>query len=81
MNLVQFLYAGILGFFLALLLEKSGKLYIPVLGHITANLVAIARVETGWLSFAYQITPAGIGVTVGCLLVAGCIVWVLTRER
>lgn len=80
-NLVQFLYAGILGIFLALLLEKSGKLYIPVLGHITANLIAIVRAETGWLSFAYQITPAGIGVTAGCLLVAGCIVWVMTRER
>lgn len=80
-NLVQFLYAGILGIFLALLLEKSGKLYIPVLGHITANLIAIARAETGWLSFAYKMTLSGLEVTGACLLSAVGVIWLLERER
>lgn len=80
-NLVQFLYAGILGCFLAFLMEKSGKLYVPVLGHVTANLIAIVRAETGWLSFAYKMTLAGIGVTGACLLAAVGVTWLLGRER
>lgn len=74
-NLVQFLYAGILGLLLAYLLWTTGKLYAPVLGHIAANVAAVVRQETGWLDFAYEPTAAGIGfsllllvATVGLLL-------------
>ena len=75
-NLVQFLYAGVLGLLLAFLMEKSGSLYAPVLGHIAANVAAVVRQETGWLSFAYEPTAAGIGVTVAILAVAaGLLVW------
>lgn len=68
-NLVQFLYAGILGLLLAYLFEVTGKLYVPVLGHIAANLAAVVRQETGWLDFAYEPTLAGIGVSLVLLLV------------
>ena len=69
MNLVQFLYAGILGLLLAYLMQTTGKLYAPVLGHIAANVAAVVRQETGWLDFAYQPTAAGIGFSL--LLFAG----------
>ncbi len=59
-NLVQFLYATAVGLFLAFLLEKTGKLSMAVFGHIAANLVAVARTETGWLSFSFYPTAAGI---------------------
>ena len=62
-NLVQFLYAAIVGLFLAFLLEKTGKLSMAVSGHIAANLVAVARTETGWLSFSFYPTAAGICFT------------------
>lgn len=68
-NLVQFLYAGILGLLLAYLMQTTGKLYAPVLGHIAANVAAVVRQETGWLDFAYQPTAAGIGFS--ALLFAG----------
>ena len=59
-NVVQFLYAGILGLLLAWLLERTGFLYAPVLAHIGANVMAVVRSETGWLDFAYQPTAAGV---------------------
>lgn len=71
MNLVQFLYAAILGMFLAFLVEKTGKLSSAVLGHMTANLVAVVRTETGWLDFSYEPDAAGIGFTVGAAAIAG----------
>lgn len=80
MNLVQFIYAGLLGAFLAFLLEKTGKLWTAVAGHMAANVVAIMRAETGWLSFSYEVTPIGIGFTCLMVLCAGAIVLFLYRE-
>ncbi len=41
-NLVQFLYAAVIGLLLAFVLEKTGKLSMAVFfGHIAANLVAV----------------------------------------
>lgn len=73
-NVVQFLYAGILGIALAIAYEKTNCLYVPILGHIAANAVAVLRAETGFLSFAYQPTAAGIGVT-AVLLVISALAW------
>lgn len=74
-NLVQFLYAGILGLLLAYLLWSTGKLYAPVLGHIAANVAAVMRQETGWLDFAYEPTVAGIGVSLLLLVAAAGLLW------
>ena len=74
-NLVQFLYAGILGLLLAFMLERTGRLYAPILGHIAANLAAVIRQETGWLNFSYEPTVAGIGFTVLMLLIAVALIW------
>lgn len=81
MNLVQFIYAGILGAFLAFLLEKTGKLWMAVVGHVTANVIAIVRAETGWLDFSYQATVSGIGFTCVMVLAAGAIILFLYREN
>lgn len=78
-NLVQFLYAGILGLLLAFLLERTGKLYAPILGHIAANLAAVVRQETGWLDFAYEPTVAGIGFTLFMLAIAAALIWYQIR--
>ncbi len=81
MNLVQFVYAGLLGAFLALLLEKTGRLYMAVLAHMMANVIAIVRAETDWLSFSYQMTPQGILFTCVLLAAAGLIVrYFMVRE-
>lgn len=79
-NLVQFLYAGIIGLFLAFLVEKTRYLYPAVLGHIAANTVAVIRQETGCLDFSYELTAAGIGFTALVLFVALGIITYLIKE-
>lgn len=76
-NLVQFLYAAILGTLLAFLMEKTGKLIYAVIGHIAANVVAVIRSETGWLDFSYEADAAGIGFTILMAAVAGVLIWYL----
>ena len=63
-NLVQFLYAAVIGLLLAFVLEKTGKLSMAVFGHIAANLAAVLRTETGWLDFSFYPTVKGILFTV-----------------
>lgn len=79
-NLVQFLYAGILGLLLAFLLEKTGFLYAPILGHIAANTIAVVRQETGWLDFSYQPTVNGIGFSLLMLAISFAIIWFMIQE-
>lgn len=79
-NLVQFLYAGILGLLLAFLVERTGFLHNAVLAHAAANVAAIVRQETGWLSFSYEPDAAGIGITVLLLAAAGATVVCLYRR-
>ena len=49
-NIVQFLYAFLLGMVFALFMEQTKHLYAPILAHITANTIAVIRTETGILS-------------------------------
>lgn len=79
-NLVQFIYAALLGILLAFLYEKSGFFYVPVLGHAAANTIAVLRTATGWLSFSYEPTAAGIGVTLALAAIAAVLVWYQVRE-
>ena len=79
-NLVQFLYAAVIGLFLAFVLEKTGKLSMAVFGHIAANLAAVLRTETGWLEFSFYPTVNGILFTV-VMAVAGIAVVSLFYRR
>lgn len=78
-NLVQFLYAGIMGLLLAYLFEMTGKLYTPILGHIAANLAAVVRQETGWLDFAYEPTVVGIGTSLILLIAVAALLLLQKR--
>lgn len=79
-NVVQFIYATLLGSLLAFLYEKSGFFYVPVLGHAVANTIAVIRTATGWLMFSYEPTAAGIGVTLAFLVAAAGLIWYQVRE-
>ena len=63
-NLVQFLYAGLLGIVLGMIVQKTGKVSLAVWGHGAANLLAIIRAETGVFDFSYQPNLPGIGFSV-----------------
>ncbi len=48
-NIVQFIYAFLLGIVFALFVEKTGRLYPAVIAHVVANGIAVIRTETGFL--------------------------------
>lgn len=50
-NLVQFIYALIIGFALAIFMEWTDGLYGALCGHMVANFLAVIRTEFNLLSF------------------------------
>jgi hypothetical protein len=78
-NVVQFVYAAILGIFLAFIYEKTGFLLMPVLAHIAANIAAIIRADYGWLSFAYYPTAQGLCVTAAALIAAAASLFIIDK--
>lgn len=69
MNMVQFVYAGLLGILLALCMERTGHLYGAILAHMAANTISIIRTETAWLSWMEDPLSVKISVTVALSLV------------
>lgn len=51
-NLVQFVYAFLLGIILALLVERAGHIYLAIAGHICANTIAVLRTELHFLDWS-----------------------------
>lgn len=50
-NIVQFIYAFLLGIVLAVFMYKSGHMYAAMIGHITANAFAVLRTECNILTW------------------------------
>ncbi len=73
MNLVQFVYALFLGFYLGILMERSENLWVPVAGHAAANALSVIRGETGLLSMDIIGFNAYIGSAVAAFAVSLCI--------
>ena len=46
-NIVQFIYAFLLGIFFAHLLEKTGELWTCILAHLAANMFSLLATEWG----------------------------------
>ena len=69
MNIVQFVYAGFLGVFLALCVERTKHLYGAILAHMAANTISVIRTETNWLSWMDESLQAQALTTVGMGLV------------
>lgn len=79
-NMVQFVYAAVLGLLLAFLMEKTNYLYICVIGHIAANAMAVLRQNTGLLDFAYEPTAGGIAFTILMAVIAGVCIAYMGKE-
>ncbi|MBO5657229.1 MAG: CPBP family intramembrane metalloprotease [Agathobacter sp.] len=79
-NIVQFIYALLLGFVLAGVKEKTGKLIYPILCHALANGIAVLRTATGVL----ERTASGdlwAWVMTLCILAVGVILTLLAKRR
>jgi membrane protease YdiL (CAAX protease family) len=79
-NLVQFIYAFVMGVILTLFLERAGHLYGAIAGHMGANLITILRNETDFLGWTKENLFLYWGVTSVMMLVGGMIIWRLLRR-
>ncbi len=68
-NIVQFIYAFLLGIVFALFMEKSGRLYPAIVAHVVANGLAVIRTETGFLAGTVDGSVAAWLISIGSLLV------------
>lgn len=80
MNLVQFIYATLLGALLAVFVVKTRRVLLAVIGHASANLIAVLRAETGMLDFSYQPDFAGVGFSLAMAALGTVAAWLLFRE-
>lgn len=75
-NIVQFIYALLLGIVLALLMERAGNVYAAMAGHMAVNALAVVRTETGLLEQtvkgnAFSWIISAVLFVVGILLLLG----------
>lgn len=68
-NVVQFVYAFLLGIVLALFVEKTGHIYPAVVAHMVANGIAVIRTETGILLGTVDGSVSAWVISVGLLLI------------
>lgn len=68
-NIVQFIYAFLFGMVLAFLMERGAHVGYAMLGHMTANLIAVVRTETGFLDGTVTGSVGSWGMSVGLLLI------------
>lgn len=82
-NIVQFVYAFLLGVVFALIVEKTGKLYPAIIAHVVANGIAVIRTETGFLQGTVDGSLSAWLVSVGiCLIgISGLIVFVGNKKK
>lgn len=80
-NIVQFIYALLLGIVFAVFMEKTKRLYAPVLAHIVANAFAVIRTETGILLGTVDGSVFAWSVSIGLLLVGSLGVWLYIRKE
>jgi len=82
-NIVQFIYAFLLGIVFALFVEKTGKLYPAIVAHIVANGIAVVRTETGFLQGTVDGSVSAWLISVGvCLIgIAGLLNFVGNKKN
>lgn len=79
-NIVQFIYAFLLGLVFALFVEKSGRLYPAVLAHVAANGLAVLRTETGILLETVDGSVSAWLLSIGFLLTGAALLSVYVRD-
>lgn len=76
-NLVQGIYAFVMGFLLCYVYERYNSLAAPVLMHISSNLIAVIASETGMLDFMYNGIGAFYGSTFVCCVIVIAMIYLI----
>lgn len=78
-NLVQFLYAFLLGMMFSWFVEEAGHFYGAVAAHMGANLMAVLRADTGLFQWMTRSEGAFLGATGACLVLTLVLLAVLWK--
>lgn len=80
-NMVQFLYASLMGMLLAVIYQRTGTLWTSILAHIAANLWSLFG--SGWWSLLWEKIPFGFvfGIVVELLLCVIPAYWIFANRR
>lgn len=68
MNVVQGIFAGLMGLLFSAVLEQTGRLAVSVLAHISVNLTGVIVTQAGWAK-GYGSEPAAAAVAMICAAV------------
>lgn len=68
-NLVQFIYAALLGMLLAYVYETYGSLKAPIVAHVAANVVVCMLTWVDGFTWMFASPIYAILITVGCMAV------------
>ena len=80
-NMVQFLYASVLGCLLAIIYHRTGTLWTCILAHVAANLWSLYGGI--WWSRLQEILPLGVGMGIFIELLL-CVIpayWIFANKR
>lgn len=80
-NIVQFIYAFLMGVVFALFVEKTGRLFPVVIAHAVANGIAVIRTETGFLQTTVDGSVSAWLISVGVCLVGVGLLLIFIREE
>lgn len=75
-NMVQGIYAFIIGFIMAYIYEKFGSIIAPVLFHICCNIPAIFLQKMQIEINSFQ---TAIYIAIGCVLLLACLIYLVNR--
>lgn len=79
MNIVQFIYATVLGIMLSWFVETSGHLFGAVIAHIGANFMSVLRVETPVFRWMESSKTSFIVSTVIFVIAAVLLLWIIWK--
>ena len=79
-NIVQFVYAFIVGIVLAITMECIGNVYGAIAGHMTANIFAVLRTELGLFSGLTDKSLSAWCISLG-ILICGTAVLIMWQKR
>ncbi len=79
-NVIQGVYAFLLGLFFAWLMERFQRLWVPVVAHMSANLFVLLIDDGGWLTKIYSSGEVFLGVMAGSGVVFLVAFWMLREE-
>lgn len=79
-NLVQGIYAFILGMFMAFVYERFKNVIAPILFHVGANLFSVIATETGALDFVTESNTAAIMYIAAGAILTVLFLWIIYEK-